>query len=314
MRNYKSTVTARTLSAAITGTTDTSIYLTDTSGLPTYPFTLVIDPDTVNEEIVTVTAAGGGTGQLTVTRGQDGTTAKTHTITTGAVRHMITARDLQEPQDHIAATSAHGTTSAIVGKDDTQTLTAKTLTSPVINTPAVTGGTITGSTISGGTISGSVTNSGTISGGSITSAGITGTNISFSGGGNLNLGVSTTTALTANGTNITSPEVAALSGVTSAIQTQLDSKPTVKMQSGSATVPSTNDAAISTYSVTFGTAFSTGTTPIVTVTPVRSFSSASGRIQLTLNANASNTGFTVQFINNAGAATTLPFNWIAVGS
>jgi hypothetical protein len=143
MRNYKSTVTARTLSAAVTSTTAASIFLTDTAALPTYPFTLVLDPDTTSEEIVTVTGAGGGAGELVVTRAQDGTTGKTHAVVTGAVRHMITARDLQEPQNHIDATGdVHGLATAgpgsttggsVVGTSASQTLTNKTLSSSSIS-------------------------------------------------------------------------------------------------------------------------------------------------------------------------------------
>jgi microcystin-dependent protein len=46
---------------------------------------------------------------------------------------MITGRDLQEAQNHIDATAAHGATGAVVGTTNTQTLTNKTLTSPKIN-------------------------------------------------------------------------------------------------------------------------------------------------------------------------------------
>jgi hypothetical protein len=45
-------------------------------------------------------SSSGGGNTLNVTRGQDGTTAQGHNLG-AAVRHMITARDLQEPQDHI---------------------------------------------------------------------------------------------------------------------------------------------------------------------------------------------------------------------
>jgi hypothetical protein len=98
-RQYRSTVEAKTLNQTITNSS-TTIVLNSVTTLPTtYPYTLVINPDTLTEEIVTVTSSGGGN-TLNVTRGQDGTTAQGHNLG-AAVRHMITARDLQEPQDHI---------------------------------------------------------------------------------------------------------------------------------------------------------------------------------------------------------------------
>lgn len=125
-RQYRSTVEAKTLSTGINNSV-TSMTLNSVTTLPsTYPYTLVIDPDLASEEIVTVTANAGGN-VLTITRAQDGTSAQTHDA--GAViKHMITARDLQEPQDHIAASSAiHGVTGSVVGTSDTQTLTSKTI-------------------------------------------------------------------------------------------------------------------------------------------------------------------------------------------
>jgi hypothetical protein len=98
-RQYRSTVEAKTLNQTITNSS-TAIVLNSVTTLPTtYPYTLVLNPDTLTEEIVTVTSSGGGN-TLNVTRGQDGTTAQGHNLG-AAVRHMITARDLQEPQDHI---------------------------------------------------------------------------------------------------------------------------------------------------------------------------------------------------------------------
>ena len=125
-RQYRSTVEAKTLSTGINNSV-TSITLNSVTTLPSsYPYTLVLDPDTASEEILTVTATAGGN-VLTVTRGQDGTSAQTHDA--GAViKHMITARDLQEPQNHIAASSAiHGVTGSVVGTTDTQTLTNKSI-------------------------------------------------------------------------------------------------------------------------------------------------------------------------------------------
>lgn len=127
MRYYSSTAGAPTLSSSIASGV-TSFAVTSVSGFPTsYPFTVVIDPGLASEEIVTVTNVAGTT--LTVTRGEDGSSAQSHSL--GAtVRHMVTARDLREPQEHIAATEdIHGTGSgnAVVGTGTTQTLTNKSI-------------------------------------------------------------------------------------------------------------------------------------------------------------------------------------------
>lgn len=105
MRYYSSIATSKTLLSSINSSV-TSIALSDLTGLPAqYPYTLVIDHDTASEEIVTVTAFLTGT-TLTVTRGQDGSSASSHSA--GAtVRHMVTARDLQESQNHIDTSTLH---------------------------------------------------------------------------------------------------------------------------------------------------------------------------------------------------------------
>lgn len=124
MRYYSSTAGTAILTSSCSDTA-TSIDLSSTAGLPfQFPFTLVLDVGTVSEEIVTVTALSGLS--ATVIRGEDGSGGQVHQ--TGAVvRHMASARDFREPQQHIEATSAHGTTSAVVGVDDAQTLKNKTL-------------------------------------------------------------------------------------------------------------------------------------------------------------------------------------------
>lgn len=197
-RNYSSTAEAKTLSTAINNSA-TSIVLNSVTTLPSsYPYTLVIDPDTAYEEIVTVTASGGGN-ILTVVRGQDGTGAQSHT-SAAVIRHMITARDLQDAQNHIEATTGgyaitndgtgstqnlHGIASgegAVVGTLKTQTLENKTLTAPIISSPTISG-TITGSVITSanivdGTITSADISDGTIVNGDINaSAGITATKL-----------------------------------------------------------------------------------------------------------------------------------------
>lgn len=110
-RKYSSVAAPSALTAPVNGVA-TSFALSSVAGLPvSYPFTLVVDPGTESEEIVTVTALSGST--ATVIRGEDGTSGLSHT--SGAVvRHMMTGRDLREAQQHINATSGvHGVTTPL---------------------------------------------------------------------------------------------------------------------------------------------------------------------------------------------------------
>jgi hypothetical protein len=131
-RRYYSSIAERTtLSFAVNATTTTFIVNAVVGWPSNTPYTLIIDVDTINEEIVTVTNRSGTT--LTVTRGVDGSTAKTHD--SGAdVRHGVSARDFDEPNAHLNdTTTAHGLTIAdVVTLAGTQTLTNKTLTTPTI--------------------------------------------------------------------------------------------------------------------------------------------------------------------------------------
>lgn len=73
-------------------------------------------------------------------RGVDGSPALSHSngVPAGC---GFSARDFNEPQVHIAATSGvHGVVGTLVGTSDTQTLVNKTLASPVIDTPVINNG------------------------------------------------------------------------------------------------------------------------------------------------------------------------------
>jgi hypothetical protein len=130
-------------------------------------FTVALDADTVNEEIVYVTQVSGDT--LTISRGQAGTgTAGVSGVahTAGAsVKHVLTSSDLIFFRNNASPVTSFGfsgstsgtttlqataiagtntltlpatTNDTLVGKATTDTLTNKTLTSPTINTPKIT--------------------------------------------------------------------------------------------------------------------------------------------------------------------------------
>jgi hypothetical protein len=137
-------------------------------------FTVALDVDTINEEIVFVTNVSGDT--LTISRGQAGTgTAGVSGIahTAGAtIKHVLTSSDLiffRNNASPVASFGFSGSTSGtttvqataiagsttltlpaatdtLVGKATTDTLTNKILTSPTINTATIATPTITGGT------------------------------------------------------------------------------------------------------------------------------------------------------------------------
>jgi hypothetical protein len=140
-RYYASTAKQASLSTGIDSTV-LSITLDLVTGFPSnYPYTLVIDPDTNKEELVKVTASGGGT-TLTVTRGEDSTSNVAHSA--GAtVRHVVSGQDFNEFSAHIGSAAVpttagvHGVTGNVVGDTDAQTLSAKILSGATIATGGI---------------------------------------------------------------------------------------------------------------------------------------------------------------------------------
>jgi len=175
-RQYSSISVETTLASSINTTATSITVATGTAtalmgGITLAPsnvdiFTVALDVDTVNEEIVFVTGVSGDT--LTISRGQAGTgspgvSGVAHTA--GAtVKHVLTSSDLiffRNNASPVASFAFSGSTSGtttvqatavagtntltlpatsndtLVGKATTDTLTNKTLTSPTINSAKI---------------------------------------------------------------------------------------------------------------------------------------------------------------------------------
>ena len=174
-RKYSSTSVATTLASGINTTAASMTVATGTAaalmggvslGVGNVDiFTVAIDVDTINEEIVYVTNVSGDI--LTISRGRAGTGSPgvsgiAHS--SGAtVKHVLTSDDLTDFESAVSpvanlgfsgstsgtttvqATAVAGTTTltlpaatdTLVGKATTDTLTNKTLTSPTITTPTM---------------------------------------------------------------------------------------------------------------------------------------------------------------------------------
>ena len=175
-RQYSSTSVATTLASSI-NTTVTSITVATGTGTALMGgitlaggnvdiFTVALDADTVNEEIVYVTAVSGDT--LTIVRGEAGTgvpavSGIAHTAG-ASVKHVLTSDDLiffRNNASPVASFAFSGSTSGtttvqatavagtntltlpattsdtLVGKATTDTLTNKTLTTPTINSAKI---------------------------------------------------------------------------------------------------------------------------------------------------------------------------------
>jgi hypothetical protein len=169
-RLFSSISVQTTLASTINGTATSMTVATGTATtllggvtiVANSQFTIAIDPDTQNEEIVFITAGPSGD-TFTISRGEAGTSNVSHS--TGAtVKHVLTSDDLTAFAAGISPVASLGfsgstsgtttlqatavagtntlslpptTTDTLVGVAATQTLTGKTLTSPVITTPTL---------------------------------------------------------------------------------------------------------------------------------------------------------------------------------
>lgn len=101
LRNYANGAPLLTLSSDINAAAVT-LTVSSTSGYPAAPFTIALERGTVNEEVVLCTGVTATT--FTVTRGWDGTSAKSHSA--GAiVEHTTTAADYLDANAHVYDTA-----------------------------------------------------------------------------------------------------------------------------------------------------------------------------------------------------------------
>ena len=118
---FSSTSVATTLQNAITTTGATSMVVSTGTGTALMGgvtldsgnvdvFTVAIDVDTINEEVVFITNQTSDT--MTIVRGQAGTSAVTHTAG-ASVKHVLTSYDLTNFEAGLTS-SAGGTISALL--------------------------------------------------------------------------------------------------------------------------------------------------------------------------------------------------------
>jgi hypothetical protein len=127
MTNYSNIAVQTTITASISAG-DLTLTVASAVGYPAAPFRIVLDPGVVaDEEVCQVTGVAGAV--FTVTRGYDGTTAKSH-ASGATVIHAVVAADLSDLQaadsTHAALTTiAHG---GIVASTDSRLTDSRTPT------------------------------------------------------------------------------------------------------------------------------------------------------------------------------------------
>ena len=309
-RYYSSTAVETSLQSSIPaqsqGQSNTSFIVASISGFPTsYPYTLIVDPDTSKEEVLTVTSGSSTT--LTVTRGADNTQAVAHSA--GAVvRHGVSGRDFRESQNHMAArgydtdqaildaaneTHVHGIATGdgvIVGTAKAQTLTNKTYSS----------GTFTGSfTASSATfVSPTISGSPVITG--LSSAGMVDSSATPKNYVDSILGSATAAATSAASaaTSATSAATSASSAATSA-SSALTSATSAATSATSAATSATSADASATAAATSATSAATSATSAAT-----SATSAASSATAAAASVATIASYATDAANSAAAAAT----------
>jgi hypothetical protein len=309
-RYYSSIAVETALSGSIPaqaqGAANTAFIVASVSGFPgSYPYTLIVDPDTSKEEVVTVYAGSGTT--LSVYRGEDNTQGVAHSA--GAVvRHGVSGRDFRESENHIAArgydidqtildaadqTHVHGIQTGdgvVVGTLKVQTLTRKTLTTPTIN---------------GATISGAFTSTATVTGGTFTSVTVTSSTISTS---------TFTGSFTASAATFVSPTISGspvITGLSSAgmVDTSATPKNYVDAILGSATAAATSaasaaaSAAAAATSATSAAASATASASSASASATSASAAATSAASAATSATAAATSATSAAASATAAAT-----------
>lgn len=122
-RNYTDDPTASTtLSANFDSDSNSTLTVVSSSGFPAVPFYAAIKRGLADQQVIEVTNVAGTTWTVTPVSG----TSPNH-LSGSSVEHVVPAIHFDTVEDHVDATTAHGSGSAVVGKDQTVTLTNKTM-------------------------------------------------------------------------------------------------------------------------------------------------------------------------------------------
>jgi hypothetical protein len=221
-RYYSSTAVDTVLTSPV-GSGDTTINVDAVSGFPTsYPFTLALGFDGSNEELVNIVGASGTTLKIGVVagaestdgRGVDGTSATSHAVGE-VVKHVISARDMREAQEHIANTSnPHGIADVSALLTTSSTIGASQLGSNAVTTAKIADSNVTTAKIADAAITTAKIADGAVATGDIADGAVTSAKIAD--GTIVNADINSSAAIAQS----------KISGLTSALDAKLDASAT----------------------------------------------------------------------------------------